>query len=275
MTTGASDRPDPSSSNSGGYAADDWDEHWNALGGSALRNPANTYRNRLVLHFLSDPAPNSTIVDIGSGQGQLALYLQAQFPYAQILGVEYSSEGVRRATEAAASARLGAKFVQRDLLHSSAGSVESPSSQRASQAVCSEVLEHVDEPQVLLRNAADYMLEGCRLVVTVPGGPMSALDRHIGHRRHYDPRALRNLLEASGFRVEKISRAGFPFFNLYRLAVIARGNGLIDDMKSNPTPAALNTQRLVSAAFSASFRANLTNSPFGWQIVGVARLKGA
>ena len=57
----------------------------------------------------------------------------------------------------------------------------------ATHAVCSEVLEHVDEPVVLLRNARSWLAPGCRLVVTVPGGPMSAFDRHIGHRRHFSP----------------------------------------------------------------------------------------
>ena len=27
---------------------------------------------------------------------------------------------------------------------------------------------------------------GCRVVITVPGGPRSAFDKHIGHRRHFD-----------------------------------------------------------------------------------------
>ena len=36
------------------------------------------------------------------------------------------------------------------------------------------------------------------LVVTVPGGPMSAFDHHIGHRRHYDIPDLTALLEGRG-----------------------------------------------------------------------------
>jgi SAM-dependent methyltransferase len=253
--------------------ADNWEDHWNAFGDPALGNPANAYRNRLILRFLGNPARGSTVVDIGSGQGQLALLLQARYPDVHVLGVEYSHEGVRRATEAAAAAKLGATFVCRDLLKQNTDPVLA--AHRGSLAVCSEVLEHIDQPEVLLRNAADYLLPGCRLVVTVPGGPKSALDRHIGHRRHYRPETIRALLSSSGYEVERVYRAGFPFFDLYRLAVIARGQRLIDDLKvTNTSTPASGAQRIMTRFFDRTFHWNLPHSPFGWQIVAIARLTG-
>ena len=92
--------------------------------------------------------------------------------------------------------------------------------------MCSEVLEHLDDPATLLGNALPNLAPGCRLVVTVPGGPRSAFDRHIGHRRHYNRRDLRRLLEGVGLRVDGVIAAGFPFHTLYRLAVILRGERL-------------------------------------------------
>ena len=138
--------------------------------------------------------------------------------------------------------------------------------------MCSEVLEHVDHPDLLLRNASEYLAKGCRLVITVPGGPMSAFDRHIGHRRHYTPESLRDLLETSGYEVETVLRAGFPFFNLYRLAVIAVGQKLVDDLgdESAGRPVSKMQWRLAKV-FDAAFHLNLTRSPFGWQIVAVTR----
>jgi cyclopropane fatty-acyl-phospholipid synthase-like methyltransferase len=256
--------------------SDNWDEHWTTMGEVALRNPANEYRIRLALQLLQNPQPGATILEIGSGQGQLALRLQEQFPQANVLGLEYSAEGVRRATEAARSAQVSARFVQRDLLVPSANGVDRSILHVASQAICSEVLEHVDEPHVLLQNASEYMLDGCRLLVTVPGGPMSALDRHIGHRRHYDPESLREVLEASNFHVEKIYRAGFPFFDLYRVAVIARGQKLVDSVNSGSNGAlASRAQDWMNRFFQMAFHANLTNSPLGWQMVAIARLRRA
>jgi hypothetical protein len=87
------------------------------------------------------------------------------------------------------------------------------------------VLEHLDDPGLLLRHAAAYMAPGCKLVVTVPGGWYSAFYSHIGHRRHYTPAQLSGLLESAGFAVERAYAAGFPFFNLYRMLVTLRGGG--------------------------------------------------
>jgi hypothetical protein len=94
---------------------------------------------------------------------------------------------------------------------------------------------------------------------------MSAFDRSIGHRRHFTPASLSALLVQSGFRVERAERAGFPFFNLYRLAVIARGNRLASDLEAGSS-----TAGAAMSMFDRLFRLNLDRSPFGWQIVAVA-----
>jgi hypothetical protein len=113
------------------------------------------------------------------------------------------------------------------------------------------------------------MAPGCRLVVTVPGGPRSAFDKHIGHRRHYTPDALRDLLQRAGFAVERATGAGFPFFNLYRLTVVARGDKLISDVAGG-TAEVTGTARVAMRTFDVLFRANLPATRFGWQIAGVA-----
>jgi hypothetical protein len=65
--------------------------------------------------------------------------------------------------------------------------------------------------------------------------------------------------------------AGFPFFNLYRLVVVARGRRLIDDVTLEEAGGATSsTARLAMTAFDRLFRFNLTRSPWGWQIVGLA-----
>ena len=269
--------PTPASQGSSGAqdgavpGGDDWDDHWATFGDPALGNPANDLRNRLILDLLGTPESGATILDIGSGQGQFGILLQSTFPDTHVVGLEYSHEGVRRATQAADEAGVPARFVQRDLLQPQSSVAGPDTVPPASLAVCSEVLEHVDDPEVLLRNAAAYLAPGCRLVVTVPGGPMSALDRYIGHRTHYTPSTLTMLLERSGFVVERAERAGFPFFNLYRLLIVARGNQLIEDVKSTSTQSPSKLQTGTTWFFDHAFHWNMPRSPFGWQIVAVAR----
>jgi SAM-dependent methyltransferase len=204
------------------------------------------------------------ILDIGSGQGDQILELRSRYPGAELCGIDYSQAGVDIAMVKVPTAT----FIRRDLM---LPEQPPPTLARwATHAICSEVLEHVDDPRALLINAMEYMAAGCRLVVTVPGGPMSAFDRHIGHRRHYTPNSLREVLTDSGFRVERVIAAGFPFFNLYRMVVILRGKRLVGDVARGELGA---TSPLASGVMRV-FRALLRFSPMlsnkGWQMVAVA-----
>jgi hypothetical protein len=98
-------------------------------------------------------------------------------------------------------------------------------------------------------------------VLTVPGGPRSAFDRYIGHRRHFTASRLRRLLEESGFEDVTVRRAGFPFFDLYRLVVIARGKRLIADVEQSKSELGKGTSGTALRFFD----------PFGWQLLAVAR----
>lgn len=250
----------------------EWDRHWADYGEPVGGNPANLYRTRLILSRLGHRGRGDTILDIGCGQGELALVLQSTFVDARVIGIEYSTEGVRRATEAAEAAHLPVEFMVRDLLEPA--SLDPDVAGKATVAICTEVLEHLDQPERLLRNASKYMATGCLLVVTVPAGPRSAFDRHIGHRRHFQPGRLRRVLESCDLEVEQVVRAGFPFFNLYRLAVIARGRRLIADLDSQSAGGDGHVARKVLSLFDRVFRWNVDSSPFGWQLVAVARFRG-
>ena len=241
---------------------DDWDRHWDEYASSASENPAQEFRRRLILQLLGDVGPASRVLDIGSGTGDLAATLRVAHPDAELLGLELSRSGV----ELSRRKVPGAVFLRRDL------SVEDspPAEYRAwaTYAVCSEVLEHVDDPCRLLVNSRPYLVPGCRLVVTVPGGPMTSYDRHIGHRKHYRPDELAELLRSAGFDVIRATGAGFPVFNLYRLLMRLLGTRLID-VASSGEPS-----RLAGAAmstFAFVLRLNTRLSPRGWQIVAVAR----
>lgn len=244
--------------------ADDWDRHWSDYNPAVEKNPAQAFRRRLIMRLLDRSGAPDRVLDIGSGQGDLAAELTKRHPDADVLGLEYSRSGV----EISRSKAPSASFLQRDLLTER----EAPERYRgwATHAVCSEVLEHVDEPVVLLRNARTFLAPGCRLIVTVPGGPMSAFDRHIGHRRHFSPSSLASVLTGAGFEVEHCFGAGFPFFNLYRLTVIARGRRLSDDVRSDAggSPAA----RVAMRMFDGLLHATRMSGPWGWQTVGVAHL---
>lgn len=243
---------------------DDWDRHWDRYAAAAQDNPAQPYRRSLALRLLARGGPPVRLLDVGSGDGDLLADAARRWPRAQLLGLEPSAAGIAMAREKAPRAR----FLAADLLS------EEPLAELrgwATHAVCSEVLEHVDDPVALLSGARALMAAGCRLVVTVPGGRMSAFDHHIGHRRHYDPTRLAREMREAGFDVARTAGAGFPFFNLYRALVIWRGERLADDVAGahgRPSVAA----RAAMLAFRPLLPLSLPRSPWGAQVVGIGRV---
>ena len=181
-----------------------WERHWERFAASNRVNPGPAYRRRLIHHLLGAEAagPGAAILDIGCGPSDLLAELAERYPQAAIAGVDLSRSGLA----------LARGKLPRALLVQSDFAAAAPEELHgwASHAVCSEVLEHVDDPAGLLAAAAACLRPGGRLVVTVPGGPMSAFDRHLGHRRHYTRSRLAGLLEEADFRLDLAVAAGFP-----------------------------------------------------------------
>jgi SAM-dependent methyltransferase len=248
---------------------DDWDKHWDQYADSAVTNPAQRFRRHLILRLLQLGDGPARVLDIGCGQGDLIADLHKAHPHAELCGTDYSQSGIDIAARKVPSAR----FFARDLLQD--GQPAEDMAGWATHAVCSEVLEHVDDPVILMRNAAAYLAPGCKVVVTVPGGPMSAFDHHIGHRRHFSPSDLANVLTAAGYGLEKATGAGFPQFNLYRLIVIQRGKRLASDVSSTNKGLSATASRMAMAVFRGLFALGTVQTRWGWQTVAVARAPGA
>jgi SAM-dependent methyltransferase len=243
----------------------DWNQHWDEYADAAARNPAQRMRRQVIRKLLEVGAGPARILDIGCGQGDLAAELRVAYPRAEICGIDYSQAGVDSAKRKVPDG----EFLAKDLIADA--TVPPDLAGWATHAVCSEVLEHLDDPLALLRNSAGYLAGGCRLVVTVPGGPMSAFDRHIGHRQHFTPDSLRDLLIQAGYEVEKATGVGFPLFNLYRLVVIQRGENLVREVASTNSSWTSTAARAAMAAFHKLFALGTPETRWGWQMVAVAR----
>jgi trans-aconitate methyltransferase len=242
---------------------DDWDEHWEHYAAAAKYSPTQIYRRWLTLRLLERRGTPMRLVDFGSGPGDLLDDARRRWRDAELLGLELSERGVELAREKVP----GAEVIQTNLESDRAS--DDRFAGWGTHAACSEVLEHVDEPVALLRNARSYLQPGARLVVTVPGGTMSAFDRHIGHRRHYTPELLEQTLTDAGLKTVMVGGAGFPFFNFYRWFVVTRGEKVIEDVFASGgklSPSA----RLAMLAFRPLLAVSLPRTPWGTQIFGVA-----
>jgi SAM-dependent methyltransferase len=249
---------------------DDWDSHWSTYVAANALSPASAYRTRLIFDLLALQRASAPVrlLDLGSGQGELAAQALRLRPDAEVVGLDLSHTGVARARTIVPAAR----FFQQDFTRP----IEIDGTYRAwaTHAVCSEVLEHLDDPVATLRNIRTLLAPGCRLVITVPGGPMSAFDRHIGHRRHFTARLLESTLHAAGMQSVDVRGAGFPFFNLYRLAVVARGRRLIEEAGGGDESRLPAAGRAMLHAFGWLFKYNARKTRLGWQLVAVGTQPG-
>jgi 2-polyprenyl-3-methyl-5-hydroxy-6-metoxy-1,4-benzoquinol methylase len=244
--------------------ADDWNLHWDNFAKAAALNPAQHYRFGLMLSLLEENGlrAGSKLLDIGSGQGDFAVAFAKRFPKAELTGFELSESGVAISKEKVPAA----EFYVANLF-------EMPAELEkykgwAEYAVCSEVLEHLDEPSAFLQAAKDYLAPGGTLIITVPGGPMSQYDKYIGHRGHFTKERLAQTVEKGGLKPVDVLAAGFPFFNLYRSTVILRGKQLIKDAGQATMPSSATT---AMGVFKKLFNLNVRNFPAGWQMVCVAK----
>jgi SAM-dependent methyltransferase len=245
---------------------DAWDQHWTAYAATNALNPAQVYRRKLIfenlgLHTSKIPV---RLLDLGSGTGEFASEVLLARRDAEVVGLDLSSSGV----ELAKKKVPGANFFQQDFTKPIA--IDERFKKWATYAVCSEVLEHLDDPATVLRNIRPYLAPGCKLLITVPAGPMSAFDKHIGHRQHFDRHRLEALLRSAGFVNVTVRGAGFPFFNLYRLAVVARGNALVKDAAGQDGQGLPLAARATIRMFSLLFKLNVSQVDLGWQLVALA-----
>lgn len=78
--------------------------------------------------------------------------------------------------------------------------------EQADTVICLNVLEHIKDDDVGLRNIAGALLPGGRAIVLVPQDQRiyGTLDEVLGHFRRYSETELRTRMEAAGLEVERI-----------------------------------------------------------------------
>ncbi len=241
-----------------------WNSHWSAFDAATRHNPAHKYRRELIFSAITGHrATHLRVLDLGCGQGDFLREARRRLPHAELAGIDKSTAGLELAQTRVPDARL----------HCADFSEPSQLPQewlgRASHVVCSEVLEHLDDPLNLLVSARQLLAPDGVVIVTVPGGPRTAFDRHIGHRRHYTPAQLAALMENAGLDTLHVAGAGFPFFNLYKTVVLLRGNQLARDIDQNRGVS--KASMLAMSAFDRLFRWNTASTALGWQTFGVFR----
>ncbi|MCX7807809.1 MAG: class I SAM-dependent methyltransferase [Deltaproteobacteria bacterium] len=166
---------------------------------------APRFRLRTVIGILEKERPSS-VIDLGCGGGELLWEIKKRLGEVQLAGIDLSRELVEQNSRRMPWAR----FWVADL-----GKRWDEAPTTGFDAVLAlEVIEHIESPEIFLRNAWDLGKRGTLLVLTTQSGKVHETERRVGHVRHYAQSEMRELLAATGWRAERIWNAGFPFHDL-------------------------------------------------------------
>lgn len=133
-------------------------------------------------------------------------------------------------------------------------------------AVATEVIEHLDSPGTFLENAARLLRPGGSLVLSTQSGPIRQTEQRVGHRRHYDQREMRELLESRGFKATRVWNTGFPFHDLSKWYANLNPDASMAEFQDGAYGL---KQNLICAALRVAFKLNSHNA--GAQLFAIAR----
>ncbi len=154
-----------------------------------------TYWHRVRFHLVANDAARhgaTTLLDVGAGSGLLGEWLQR---WGQALHLRYRFTELSPVLAAQLTERFGS-----DARHGQ----QQPIDEHTTVAML-DVLEHIEDDALALRELHAQMAPGARLVITVPAlqWAFSSWDTELGHHRRYGKRSLRAVVTAAGFDVER------------------------------------------------------------------------
>lgn len=143
------------------------------------------------------PHVGARVLEIGAGIGNITTWLLPRDLY---LASDINPHYLHYLRNFAA----GKPYLQVDRIDLEDAACFAPWQGKFDTVVCLNVLEHVRDPLLSLRNMASALEPGGRLVLYVPQGQhlYSSLDEVLGHRCRYDREMLAEELRSTGFEIE-------------------------------------------------------------------------
>jgi glycosyltransferase involved in cell wall biosynthesis len=146
------------------------------------------------------PYVGSSVLEIGAGIGNLAQYLCARRKSYVATDLDEEHLG-----------RLHVRFQNRPNIRLKQCDLSEPRDfatleVQVDTVVCLNVLEHIEDDAVGLRNIASVLEPGGRAIILVPQDQSiyGTLDEVLGHFRRYSEDELRSKMQAAGFEVERV-----------------------------------------------------------------------
>lgn len=156
-----------------------------------------------VLGEVRKIAPGS-LVDLGCGDGSLLAEIQRALPAIRLAGVDLSESQIANNRKRTPAIEWHAANLEEAVALT----------ETYECVVASEVIEHLERPASLLRNAAVVAAPGASLLLTTQSGPVRETERRVGHVRHFTAAELEALLAEHGWTPVRVWNEGYPFHDL-------------------------------------------------------------
>ena len=182
------------------HEVDSYNDQWSRLTDFIKYNPGSRHRRRIISDLLKPFANEKlSVIDAGCGLGFTVLEISKTLKFAEIMGVDFSLVAI----EGAKNKFPQFKWQQIDLLKES-------SDLTADIVVCTEVIEHVEDYQLLLDNLAKMLHPGGLLLLTTQSGKVHETEVLVGHVRHFVVNELTDEIERKVFDIVHQQLWGWP-----------------------------------------------------------------
>lgn len=168
-------------------------------------SPAPRHRRRLICKLLRE-LPFNSCLDAGCAQPYLLFDLHQQGK--EVFGCDLSDQVIT-------SNRTRfpfAGFAELDITKSCY-----PGKRQFDLVISSEVLEHIKNWPAAVKNLCSMAKK--YILLTVPSGPIRAIDRRVGHVQHFRGPELTACLEQQGFEILQARYWGFPLHSCYKFLI--------------------------------------------------------
>jgi SAM-dependent methyltransferase len=186
-----------------------WSDELTAMHESeaACRHPIDIASRGLALDSMKTLPGQPVILDVGCASGFLLKDLCTSLPHAALIGADYLSSLLIRATSNAPNIPL----LQFDLRTCPLGD------ETVDGVTALNVLEHIDDDETAVHQIYRILKRGGIAHLEVPSGPScyDVYDEVLMHHRRYALSELRRLCENTGFAVEWANHLGFYFFPFF------------------------------------------------------------
>lgn len=191
-----------------GQPAPDYDALWDgAWKQAAAHGPGFRSRYDTLLWLMGSYGAAGRFIEFGAGAGAFLPRVSARFPWLEVSAHEDSASALQalQMVPGLHSVHTGKLDEHLDL-------------ERAFDvAVCSEVLEHIEDDGAALDALIRHLRPGGRLYLSVPlrASLWTQVDAAVGHQRRYERGQLAGMCAARGLEVLADRATGFPLYNAY------------------------------------------------------------